>query len=111
MLAASAAGRVGEDGSGALWIAPELVPAPTVAQNCSQLFRLDTTELVFEIIRDEGQSDLAQVAALSRNRVFDWNPKTGELVFTGASPVGMFGGMESRTVRFSSAPVRSCGSG
>ena len=110
MLAASAAGRVGEDGSGAMWIAPELVPRAPVALECSQPSGASNNDLVFEIIIADGQ-DEPRLGAISGNNVFDWNPETGELVFTGVSPADVFGGLESRAASYSAASARSCGPG
>jgi len=57
---------VGEDGTGAMWIAPELLEftRPTVNSGC-------TGEIVMQV------SDLASAGRSN----FDWNPVTGELSF------------------------------
>ncbi len=61
-LAAADAGRVGEDGTGAMWVAPELLEAVAAAAGCA-----------------------SSVAATTCNRMarvaFEWHPATGELSF------------------------------
>ena len=65
LFAAADAGRVGEDGTGAMWIAPELVAAlPHAQPGCSD-------EVVAQV------TDLAAAGRLT----FEWHPATGELSF------------------------------
>ena len=68
LLAAAEAGRVGEDGTGAMWVAPELMDAgkPATLLGCAN-------------------RAVAQVADLtSAGRVaFEWHPATSELSFDG----------------------------
>jgi len=65
LIVAADAGRVGEDGTGAMWIAPELVEllAPATQSGC-------TEHIVVTV------ADLA-----SAGRTFEWHPETGELSF------------------------------
>jgi len=66
-LAAADAGRVGEDGTGAMWVAPELLEALGAAK-----FPGCTHEVVIEA------ADLQSNGLV----VFAWHPATGELTFT-----------------------------
>jgi hypothetical protein len=65
VFAATDAGRVGEDGTGAMWVAPELLAAVAPAQpECGSNVVVQVTDL----------------AAAGRVN-FDWHPATGELSF------------------------------
>jgi hypothetical protein len=93
LVAASQAGRVGEDGSGAMWIAPELIQAPAALTECSQTSEPHDLELVFEAIElGEAELDLPRLAATGARRTvaFEWNPATGELSFSGTVPAPGF---------------------
>lgn len=90
-LVATDAGRVGESGTGAMWIAPELVRvAAPAAMACSQPANLRAREIVFEII-EPGDSAPAALAAASREVVrFEWHPESGELVYDTAARTAVF---------------------
>jgi len=66
LVIAADAGRVGEDGTGAMWIAPELVAAvdPAIEGRC-------TSDVVVQV------ADLASAGTMT----FEWHPETGELSF------------------------------
>lgn len=63
---AADAGRVGEDGTGAMWVAPELLElvAPARQTGCA----------------GEAVVTVADLASAGRT-TFEWNPDTGELSF------------------------------
>lgn len=65
-FAAADAGRVGEDGTGAMWVAPELLEAlaATRLSGC-------THEVVIEAAQVQSDGRVA----------FEWHPATGELSF------------------------------
>ena len=88
---ATDAGHVHEDGTGALWIAPELVDTPP-AQFCSQSASLTRQDVVFERLELDELDVASLPAASSRDVVrFDWNAATGELSFRTTSSPGLFG--------------------
>ena len=67
MFAAADAGRVGEDGTGAVWVAPELLEALNAAA-----FPACIRDVVIQ----------AGLESDSNGRVaFEWHPATGELSF------------------------------
>ncbi|HEY6124522.1 MAG TPA: hypothetical protein VIV63_07705 [Steroidobacteraceae bacterium] len=66
LLAAADAGRVGEDGTGAMWIAPELLEAASPAASVAC-----TTPAVVHV------TDLSSAGRVA----FEWNPATSELSF------------------------------
>jgi hypothetical protein len=71
VLAAADAGRVGEDGAGSIWLAPELVELlePGLGEpTCGGSRRVQSAS-----VSDEGGG----VRPVS----FEWNPRTGELSF------------------------------
>jgi hypothetical protein len=107
------AGRIGEGGAGAVWIAPELVatrPVPT-AQPCMQTAALRTRTLVFETLEpDEGGIDEGALLTASREVVsFEWNPATGELSYDTSATTGMFSDLAASSPAALRA-ARSCGS-
>lgn len=81
LVAAAQAGRPGEDGSGAMWIAPELVPPTAIAEPCVHRGTPTGRNLVFEVIRLD---DDRQMPARAGGAVaFEWNAATGELSIAG----------------------------
>jgi hypothetical protein len=111
IFASSLAGRAGEDGSGAMWIASDLLVSPAPVQTCSQHDELGSRELVFEIIVDEGQPDWATEGMLGGSAViFEWNEMTGELTFASTATAGVFSDLTNPAIRPSSLSARSCGS-
>jgi hypothetical protein len=110
IAASSQAGRVGEDGSGAMWVATELLAPPPSAATCSQPTQFHAEELVFETIMDRGELDWATSGVLAGKAVlFDWNGRTGELTYAGATAAGIFRDLENPIRR--SSLTRSCGPG
>lgn len=88
------AGRVGESGSGAVWIAPELLAtAPPAATPCSQKTSLQPRGLVFETI-EAGEVDAQQareLTAAAREMVrFEWDPATSELRYDTTATTAVF---------------------
>ena len=64
-LAAANAGRVGEDGTGAVWVAPELLEALNAGR-----------------FPDCGHEAIIKTDLAANGRVvFEWHPATGELSF------------------------------
>jgi hypothetical protein len=114
VLSAPDAGRDGESGTGAMWIAPELAGAATPtaqAQPCSQSIALHARELLFETIGPgEGRAS-PLLAHASREMVrFEWNPATGELSYDTDAPTGVFSDLAASS-RLSDHPApSSCGS-
>lgn len=112
LLVAPLAGRVGEDGSGAMWIAPELLRT-VPAQTCARGMDEQRSALVFEYLEPENaeREALRQMAATSRNGLpLDWNPVTRELELAGSHHTGMFGDVERAAAERSFLLARSCGS-
>lgn len=66
VLAAANAGRPDEDGTGAVWVAPELLAALEASP-----FGSCTRDVVIEPARMQAEGRVA----------FEWNPATGELSF------------------------------
>jgi hypothetical protein len=112
VLAAPLAGRHAENGTGAMWIAPELVDAATpVTQPCSQSAALHAREIVFETLSPgEPVDDARLLATASREMVrFEWNPSTGELSYDTSAAGGVFSDLATSS-RISGPPPSSCGS-
>jgi hypothetical protein len=92
-LFATDAGREGESGAGALWVAPELVNVHPDAQPCSQLADLRAPELMFEVLDpDRIDADRPQLLVSATREVvtFEWNATTGELSYIATAPTRMF---------------------
>ena len=111
-LAATDAGRVGESGTGAMWVAPELLLDAPAAQPCSQPAAFRTRELVFETVElDDIDAELPrQLAASAREVVaFEWNAHTGELSYNTTAATRVFNDLAPSSP--ASAPSGpSCGS-
>lgn len=96
LSAAALAGRVGEDGTGTLWIAPELIASATpLADACAFPARTQPVELRFEMLHpDDIDSHAPLLAGLTNDHRevvdFDWNPATSELQFRAASGSQVF---------------------
>jgi hypothetical protein len=105
------AGRVSESGTGAMWVAPELVATHAgPAQPCAQSAALRAKSLVFETIERGASFDEARLASAAREVVsFEWNPATGELSFSTSAPTGVFKDLAASSPAYlRSAP--NCGS-
>jgi hypothetical protein len=110
LLAATQAGRPGEDGSGAMWIAPELIP-PKVADHCTHRAPSASREIVFELISlDDGPDTASLLGDTRRPVVFEWNAATGELSIAGSAGTRMFRDVRGTPVAASPLQARSCGS-
>lgn len=89
------AGREGEDGTGSLWIAPELVTqsAPLTTE-CSLPARTRTVDLRFEMLDPEdidAHSPQLSLQDAQREIVeFEWNPATSELHYRPSSGSHVF---------------------
>jgi hypothetical protein len=98
-FAAADAGRVGEDGTGAMWVAPELLDAIDGATRlgCTGNALVQATEL-----------------PLQGKVSFEWHPATGELTFAAAGPMPAAISSTTPPENFEPAPstlaMRSCGS-
>lgn len=110
-LYAANAGRPGESGTGAMWIAPELVDSRHAAQPCRQLTRLDAPDLVFERLDFPATDpDHPELTDSAREVVaFDWNPATGELSYSATATTRVFSDLGYATLA-SAAAGRNCGS-
>lgn len=114
---ATDAGRAHESGTGAMWIAPELVGPELTgkslpAQTCSQSAALTAREVVFETLdADDIDADLPRLLASGAREVvrFEWNAATGELGFDTEARTTVFTDLASSS-RASSASTRNCGS-
>lgn len=84
LAAAAAAGRVGEDGTGAMWIAPELVAASaSIVTQCSLASPARPVDLHFEVL-DPADIDVLAPSLPADNHAgvdFEWHPATGELTY------------------------------
>jgi hypothetical protein len=111
MLAAAHAGRVGEDGSGAMWIAPELIPPKAVGEPCVHAVRPELRDLVFEVVREGDEAEEARlVRGWPRAVAFEWNETTSELSIAESSGPPIFDDLENAAVLRSPLQARSCGS-
>jgi hypothetical protein len=82
---------VGEDGSGAMWIAPELVRSAPSVRECSQAGYAVALPLTFEKLDWSAAETMVETP---RGAIFAWNPATGELGFTGTIPASVFTDLE-----------------
>jgi hypothetical protein len=111
MFAAAQAGRVGEDGSGAMWIAPELVSKVSVGEPCSHAVRPASRDVVFEVVHWGDEAEQARVIrGSSRAVAFEWNEATSELSLADSSGTAIFDDLENSAVVDSPPQARSCGS-
>jgi hypothetical protein len=102
---------VGEDGSGAMWIAPELVSKGPVGEPCAHAVRPATRDVVFEVVRWGDEAGQARVIRDSSRAVaFEWNEATSELSLAETSGTAMFDDLEDSAVLDSPLQARSCGS-
>jgi hypothetical protein len=91
MLAAAQAGRVGEDGSGAMWIVPELVSRRPSITACTHTVQPAKRDIVFEVIRAQaGSNDVRLLRGASGAVVFEWNEATSELSFAAIPSTKIF---------------------
>jgi hypothetical protein len=86
------AGRVGEDGTGAMWVAPELLDA------------------LGEVTRPECGHEVVIAADLQSNGrvVFEWHPATGELTFATDESKSELTLPEAVSLEPVNSPIRSC---
>jgi hypothetical protein len=111
MFVAAQAGRVGEDGSGAMWIASELLPKVPVGEPCSHDVRPASPDVVFEVIHwDDAAEEARLIRGSSRAVAFDLNETTSELSLAESSATAIFGDLVDSTVVDSPLRARSCGS-
>ena len=92
LSAATLAGRVGEDGTGAMWIAPELLQrAPLITATCSQSTRIQTVDLKFEVL-ELVELDTSGTPLADNHEVvdFEWNPSTSELSYRAGPGASIF---------------------
>ena len=111
-LRAVDAGRTHENGTGAMWIAPELVENPLPALPCSHSATLVDRELVFETLAAEHiDEDVPHLAASAARDVvtFEWHAATGELTFSTDAGSPVFSDL-APSFQASSASTRNCGS-
>jgi hypothetical protein len=89
---AKEAGRVGEDGTGAMWVAPELLDA------------------LGEVRLPECSHEVVIVADLQSNGrvVFEWHPATGELTFATDESKPELTLPEAVSLEPLNSPIRSC---
>lgn len=111
-LTATNAGRDGENGTGAMWIAPELVADSFQVQTCSQQAG-QRSDLVFETLQPEDiDTEMPRMMATAAREVvdFEWNAASGELGFSTTAPSAVFSDLEYPTSRDSPRQGPSCGS-
>jgi hypothetical protein len=98
-MLAGHAGRVGETGVDALWLAPELVEAGAVATHCSQPVT-QTRELAFEILDPAEIEQLPRHLSAGAREVVDftWNPHTSELSYSTTSDSAVFSDLAAHSV-------------
>jgi hypothetical protein len=109
---ATDAGRDSENGTGAMWVAPELVAGSARVQTCSQQAG-QRSELVFETLQpDDIDSELPRLLAMAGREVvdFEWNSATGELSFSTTAPSSVFSDLGLPTSPASAHQGLSCGS-
>lgn len=110
-LMAVDAGRVHESGTGAMWIAPELLPRALPARHCAQVAAIPQRDLVFETLDPRHIDDHLPLITSSAPREvvnFEWNAATGELSFDTHSASAVFSDLAAAQVSSGSLP--SCGS-
>lgn len=108
MLAATQAGRVGEDGSGALWVAPELVAGASLSgPRCAATASPRPRELTFETL-DRAETADAAFRIESRQLKFAWNPATGELSLANPESPREFAELLASAPAESAAPPPVC---
>jgi hypothetical protein len=111
LSAASLAGRVGEDGTGAMWIAAELVQsAAPITSNCNQPLRIQNVDLKFEVVDFQDSDSQASPLADNHDSVdFEWNPATSELSYRAGTGASVFSDLVPPSAPGGRAPA-SCGS-
>jgi hypothetical protein len=112
VLMATDAGRDSENGTGAMWVAPELVVSSPLVQTCGQPAG-QRSELVFETLEpDDIDTELPRLMAMAAREVvdFEWHSATGELSFSTTAPSAVFSDLEFPTSRASAHQGPSCGS-
>jgi hypothetical protein len=110
-LHAADAGRVHESGTGAMWIAPELVAGSLPVQHCGQKTALQSRELTFETLDPRDiDTELPRLLASATREVvtFEWNAATGELAFSTNAASSVFSDLAASSRISPSA--RNCGS-
>jgi hypothetical protein len=110
LMVSTQAGRIGEDGSGAMWIAPELLAAKTRVEPCNRRNPASTRDVVFEVIRLEDHPDSPHFETRQGAVAFEWNAATGELSFAGTSRGEIFPDVKGVAHRATHLEARSCGS-
>ena len=108
LLVAGNAGRVGEPGAEALWIAPELVAATATAEKCSRPVTI-TRDLVFETLDPADIDDLPRHLSFGAREVvdFSWDPHTSQLSYSTTAASTVFSDLAAASVATDS-PHRSC---
>ncbi len=105
------AGRDSENGTGAMWVAPELVASsPALVETCSQRTG-QRPDLVFEILEpDNIEAELPRLLAMSAREVvdFEWHSATGELTFRTTAPTAVFSDLEFPAGRASAHQAAWC---
>jgi len=87
---------VHESGTGAMWIAPELVARPLSVDTCAHSGSAYRRELVFETLdANEIDPDLPRMIASAKREAvdFEWNAATGELSFSATDNSAVFGAL------------------
>lgn len=112
LLAASAAGHRGEDGGGAMLVAPELLGPAAPIMQCDHPSRTEPRELTFEMLDLADDAELPRLMAEGPHIVvFEWHESTGELTLTGATGA-MFSDLETAATATRPVALQSgnCGS-
>jgi hypothetical protein len=106
LLAASAGGYHGEDGGGAMLVAPELLGPAAPVLNCDYQPGAEVRELTFERLGAVDQAQLPRLMAEGSHLVaFEWHAATGELTLVGATGA-MFSDLENAATTKSNVALR-----
>lgn len=111
-LRAADAGRTHENGTGAMWIAPELVEDALPSLPCGLSATMVGREVVFETLAAADiDEDLPRLMASAAREVvtFEWNDATGELTFSTDASTEVISDLAPSS-QASSASTRNCGS-
>jgi hypothetical protein len=114
LAVAANAGHENENGTGAMWIAPELVAvqAPPAASACSQSALPQPAQLRFEMLDPADiEEHLARPPVSTRAVVdFEWNAASGELSFQSSSGSTVFSDLAPPSDASGVSVQANCGS-
>jgi hypothetical protein len=112
-LGAADAGFHGEDGSGMVWVAAELLVPDSGDPGCRIVTLPQKAALHFETVDSSAEytAEAAETLAGGTGRMvsFDWNAATGELSFTASVGIAALTLPEDYVQVASDQSIRSCG--